>query len=104
MNVTDVDNRPRLGQIVRVKRGRDVGMYAIVIGRDDPHFVLIADGDQRKYDRPKKKNIKHIQVTRAVNQEVADVLRVAGRVNNAKLRYALNQYLLKMKQSEQKGE
>ncbi|MBA4495911.1 RNA-binding protein [Paenactinomyces guangxiensis] len=104
MNVTDVDSRPRLGQIVRVLRGREAGTYAIVIGLEAPHFVWLADGNQRKFDRPKKKNVKHIQVTNVVAGEVADVLEEFGRVNNAKLRYALNQYLLQNAKHEQKGE
>jgi large subunit ribosomal protein L14e len=99
--VADVDSRPRLGQIVRVLRGRDAGNYAVIIGIEEPHFVLLADGDQRKADCPKKKNLKHIQVTNTINLEIADAIKSHGRVNNAKLRYALNQYLLKQ---EQKGE
>ncbi|SEN61287.1 KOW domain-containing RNA-binding protein [Lihuaxuella thermophila] len=104
MDVTDVDSRPRLGQIVRILRGRDAGKYAIVIGLEEPHFVWLADGDQRKFDRPKKKNVKHIQMTNVISEEVADVVENFGRVNNAKLRYALNQYLLQCGKLEQKGE
>lgn len=103
MGLTDVDSLPCLGQIVRVLRGREAGTFAIVIGLEEPHFVWLADGDQRKFDRPKKKNVKHIQLTHSVAEEVADVLKQFGRVNNAKLRYALNQYLLRTI-SEQKGE
>ncbi|TCS94164.1 KOW domain-containing RNA-binding protein [Hazenella coriacea] len=102
--MTEVDSRPQLGQIVRVLRGREAGCYAIVIGFEKPHFVWLADGDQRKFDRPKKKNVKHIQLTNQVVEEVANVINELGRVNNAKLRYALNQYLLQHNQSEQKGE
>jgi len=101
MDVTEIGSRPRLGQIVKVLRGRDAGSLAIVVGYEKPHFVWLADGDQRKMDRPKKKNLKHIQITHTVNHEVAEALETNGRVNNAKLRYALNQYLLK---EEQKGE
>ncbi|SFJ38606.1 KOW domain-containing RNA-binding protein [Thermoflavimicrobium dichotomicum] len=104
MDVTVADNRPKLGQIVRVLRGREAGAYAIVIGFEEPHFVWLADGDQRKVDRPKKKNVKHIQPTHVVNEEIARVLKDVGRVPNAMLRYALNQYLLQHQSGEQKGE
>jgi ribosomal protein L14E/L6E/L27E len=103
VDVKEADFRPRLGQIVRVLRGREAGAYAIVVGYDGDGFVLLADGDRRKMDRPKKKNLKHIQVTNTVNQEVADALQKFGRVNNAKLRYALNQFLLRTQTDEQKG-
>jgi ribosomal protein L14E/L6E/L27E len=82
-------------------RGRDAGNFAVVVGFEEPHFVLLADGNKRKIDRPKKKNLKHIQVTNTIDQEIADSIKSHGRVNNARLRYALNQYLL---QHEQKGE
>ncbi|MFC7442639.1 RNA-binding protein [Laceyella putida] len=101
MNVAAVDCRPRPGQIVRILRGRDAGQFAVVISFEEPHFVFLADGDQRKFDHPKKKNVKHIQLTKHVSEDVAEALSHHGRVTNAKLRYALNQYLL---QSEQKGE
>ncbi|MRG28597.1 KOW domain-containing RNA-binding protein [Laceyella tengchongensis] len=101
MNVAAVDCRPRQGQIVRVLRGRDAGQFAVVISFEEPHFVFLADGDQRKFDHPKKKNVKHIQLINYVSEDVAEALRQHGRVTNAKLRYALNQYLLLC---EQKGE
>ncbi|WP_124726422.1 KOW domain-containing RNA-binding protein [Staphylospora marina] len=101
MNVAETEGRPRPGQIVRILRGRDAGRFMIVVGFEEPHFVLLADGDMRKMDRPKRKNLKHIQITHTVNEEIADAINQFGRVNNARLRYALNQYLLS---HEQKGE
>jgi large subunit ribosomal protein L14e len=102
MDVTDAERRPQPGQIVRVLRGREAGRYAIVISVEEPHFVHLADGDKRKFGRSKRKNVKHIQPTKHIAREVAEDLERDGRVTNAKLRYALNQYLLK--QESKKGE
>jgi large subunit ribosomal protein L14e len=99
MSVTDVDSRLQIGQIVQVLQGRDAGEYAIVIGFEKPRFVWLADGDKRKFDRPKKKNVKHIQPTNQIAEDVVKMINETGRVTNAMLRYALNQYLL-----QQKGE
>jgi ribosomal protein L14E/L6E/L27E len=104
MDVTGVDSRIRVGQIVRVIRGREIGAHAIVIGLDEPHYVWLADGDHRKFDSPKRKNRKHIQPTNQVAEDVVNNLLNTGRVTNAKLRYALNQYLLQSSSIEQKGE
>lgn len=104
MDVTGAEERFGQGQIVHILRGREAGNVAIVIGVSDPGFVLLADGDKRKFDRPKKKNIKHVQPTNHVADEVARSLAETGRVTNAKLRYALNQYRQKQNQSERKGE
>ena len=62
------------GRIVKVRRGRDAGKYAVVIRQIDDRFVEIADGDKRKFDQPKKKNKIHLQFTDYVASEVADSL------------------------------
>ncbi len=104
MDGMDAGRRLSLGQIVHILRGREAGKVAIVIGYSGPGFVLLADGDKRTADRPKKKNIKHIQPTNQVADEVARSLAETGRVTNAKLRYALNQYCRKQNQGKWKGE
>ncbi|PTX58203.1 hypothetical protein C8P63_11877 [Melghirimyces profundicolus] len=102
MDLTDPERRPCPGQVVRVLRGREAGRYAIVIDVVEPHFVLLVDGDKRKVGHAKKKNVKHIQPTNYIAREVAESLKEDGRVSNAKIRYALNQYLLQ--QERKKGE
>jgi ribosomal protein L14E/L6E/L27E len=95
---------PRVGQIVRVLRGRDAGQYAIVVRTED-RFVYIADGDKRKFDRPKKKNVLHLQLTNSISSEVVNSIRETGRVTNGKLRFALNRYLAeKLQDAQEKGE
>lgn len=87
--------KPQIGQIVKVLRGRDLGKPAIVIGIVDERFVLIADGDKRKFDQPKKKkkNLLHLQLESMISSEVADSILETGRVTNGKLRYALNRFV-----------
>lgn len=88
----DNNERVQLGQIVKVLRGRDCGKYAIVIRPVEDKFVWVADGDKRKFDQPKKKNIQHLQVTNEISNEVVDSIREAGRVTNGKIRFALSKY------------
>lgn len=59
-----------LGTVVYSKSGRDKGKMFIIIGVVDENFVLLADGDLRKNDNPKRKNIKHIQKTHIVAEEI----------------------------------
>ncbi|TVY06636.1 KOW domain-containing RNA-binding protein [Paenibacillus cremeus] len=89
----DASNMPRLGQLVRVNRGRDSGKYAVVIGVVDQRYVWVADGSKRKFDQPKKKNIIHLELLPVISSEVADSLLETSRVTNAKLRFALNKYV-----------
>lgn len=95
------DRSPRLGQYVRVTQGRDTDQYAIIVKIVDEKFVCIADGDKRKFDRAKRKNILHLQLYDDWSQEVENSLGETGRVTNGKLRFALTYFL---KSQEKKGE
>ncbi|WP_054950982.1 KOW domain-containing RNA-binding protein [Numidum massiliense] len=101
----DCENcRPQLGQVVKVLRGRDSGQYAVIVGVISPKYVLLADGDKRKSDRPKKKNLLHVDLKDYVSEEIANRLHEQGRVTNAKLRYALHDFHLRRPPEEEKGE
>lgn len=49
------------GQLVRSRAGRDKGKHYLVLRKLDPKHVLLVDGSSRPLDRPKKKNIAHLQ-------------------------------------------
>ncbi|QYR23903.1 KOW domain-containing RNA-binding protein [Paenibacillus sp. sptzw28] len=80
---------PEIGRIVQILRGKEEGSYAVIIGIVDERFVLIADGDKRRFDQPKKKNVLHLLMQPVVSHEVTDSMRETGRVTNAKLRFAI---------------
>jgi len=92
MNVIESESLPQIGQVVRVLRGRDADKYAIVIAVEDQRFVRIADGDKRKFDTAKKKNILHLEAVDFISSEVQDSILQTGRVTNGKLRFALNKF------------
>lgn len=101
----DENKQPRIGQIVKVLRGRDLGKYAIVVEIVDQRFVMIVDGDKRKFDQPKKKNLLHLQLQPAISSEVVDSLQATGRVTNGKLRFALNKFVESQQaEANEKGE
>ncbi|WP_168123604.1 KOW domain-containing RNA-binding protein [Paenibacillus sp. HB172176] len=87
-----MDARPQIGQIVKVLRGKEEESYAIIIGIIDEKFVWIADGDKRRFDSPKKKNVLHLELQSAISQEVTNSLQETSRVTNAKLRYVIQKY------------
>ncbi len=88
----DNNDRAQLGQVVKVLRGRDAGKYAIVIRPIEDKFVWVADGNLRKFDQPKKKNILHLEVTNEISKEVVESIRETGRVTNGKIRFALSRF------------
>ncbi|CAM4482855.1 KOW domain-containing RNA-binding protein [Paenibacillus tarimensis] len=87
-----------IGRIVKVLRGKGQDGLAVIIGIVDDRFVLIADGDKRRFDDPKKKSLLHLELTEAISSEVVNSMQETGRVTNAKLRFAIQKYI------ERKGE
>ncbi|GMA50440.1 hypothetical protein GCM10025857_17970 [Alicyclobacillus contaminans] len=78
--------------MVEITRGRDAGLVCVVIGQEADRFVYVADGDKRKAERPKKKNVLHVRNLPAVAHEVVDDLARHGKVTNAKLRHAVREF------------
>ncbi|WP_226038448.1 KOW domain-containing RNA-binding protein [Aquibacillus saliphilus] len=102
--MNDTESSPRIGQVVRILQGREVGQFAIVIQIVDDRFVLLADGEKRKYDRPKKKNSNHIELFNYISPEVQNSLLETGRVTNGKLRFALTKFVNEIVTDLKKGD
>jgi large subunit ribosomal protein L14e len=101
--LVESDSGPSIGQIVLITKGRDAGQYAVVIQKLDERFVLIADGDKRKFDRPKKKNVLHLELCSYVSPEVQNSILETGRVTNGKLRYAISKFVNEL-MTDEKGD
>ncbi|MCC8111817.1 MAG: KOW domain-containing RNA-binding protein [Ruminococcus sp.] len=71
------------GLVVRAKAGRDQGGYFVVLSLQNG-FAEIADGKRRKIEKPKRKNVRHLQGTK-------QVLNLEG-ITNKQLRNVLKQY------------
>lgn len=51
------------GMVVISKAGRDSGKVMLVMAAEND-FAFVADGKERKVEKPKKKNMKHLRFTR----------------------------------------
>ncbi len=49
------------GSIVISKAGHDKGKYFVIL-KSDSEYAYLMDGIDRTLEKPKKKNIKHVQV------------------------------------------
>ena len=92
ISLLEADHSPKLGQFVVITSGRDAGQYAIIVRLLDKSFVLLADGDKRKFDHPKKKNLQHLQLFDRVSPEVQNSINDTERVTNGKLRLHLRSF------------
>jgi large subunit ribosomal protein L14e len=100
----DPELGPFIGQVVQILKGREQEQFSIIIHIEDERFVQIADGDKRKYDRSKKKNLNHLDLLDYVSDEVKNSIQEIGRVTNAKLRFSLQKFLEETNRMPKEGE
>ena len=80
-----------IGDIVLSLCGRDEGKYFIVVGTQDD-YSMIGDGKNRRLEKPKRKNNKHLKLEDRIDEEIATRLVEGGKVTNNEIRKALAQY------------
>ncbi|MCV9952539.1 KOW domain-containing RNA-binding protein [Paenibacillus sp. BT-177] len=95
----------QIGQLVKILKGRGAGQIAVVVSIADSRFVYIADGDKRKFDQAKKKNVLHLVPQPKISSEIVNSLNESGRVTNGKLRHVVKTFLDSSEyQAEEKGD
>lgn len=80
----------RLGSLVKSTAGRDCGRFFIVVGEIDEKYILLADGDLRRIESPKKKKLKHVKVYEAQAGQVSGRLCEGRGILNAELRKTIS--------------
>lgn len=75
-----------IGQLVCSQGGRDRGNYYLILEVIDDNFVYLVDGDKRRMENPKLKNVKHLQFFTAVAEELAMQWEAGQPVGNTEVR------------------
>lgn len=81
----------RPGIMVISQKGRDKGRALVVLCALDAEFVLVADGDLRPVERPKKKRAKHV-TAQAFDCDDLLALYEAKRLTNADVQKAVKRF------------
>ena len=68
----------KTGDVVVVRQGKNKGKFFVVVGIESETRVFIADGRNYPVEKPKKKNVKHLQ------KRLMNLKDVAGRVAGGK--------------------
>lgn len=89
-NFAVINGSEMLGRLVKSTAGRDRGRFFIVVGEMDEKYILLADGDLRRIESPKRKKLKHVMVYDARASQVADRLCEGGEILNAELRKTIS--------------
>ena len=75
-----------VGRVVKSKSGHDKGkFYCVVAVLDDKH-VAVADGQKRTLQVPKKKNLRHLEITGTVFEGLKRLLTSEPVSSNLELR------------------
>ena len=70
--------------------GRECGRFCSVVGEIDEKYILLADGDLRRIESPKKKKLKHVKVYDAQAEQVSGQLCEGRGILNAELRKTIS--------------
>jgi ribosomal protein L14E/L6E/L27E len=81
-----------IGNIVISTMGRDKGLYFIVVGVEK-NYVYLVDGSVRKIDKPKKKKVKHIELTNLHDENIAAKVINKHKITNQDIKKALRDIL-----------
>jgi len=84
-----------IGRYAWSKSGRDKDRLFIIIGIYDDQHVLIADGEYRRVENPKKKKLKHLNITNSTAEEIRALVTMKKKLVNADLQKAISNYLNK---------
>jgi ribosomal protein L14E/L6E/L27E len=83
------ENEVRIGQLVSSLQGRDSGLFYLVVQIENESRVRIADGEGRKAEKPKSKNIKHLKFYDIVAVNIFDKTQIGKRVTSEDVRKEL---------------
>ena len=78
-----------VGRVVVSKQGHDQGRSFLIVALLDERYALIADGDTRKLEHPKKKQLKHLRAQPQVATDVLPQIAKCAQTADSAIRKAL---------------
>ncbi|MBC8015043.1 MAG: KOW domain-containing RNA-binding protein [Sporomusaceae bacterium] len=78
-----------IGQLVTSNAGRDQANIYLVIGILRSKYLLLANGRDRKFNNPKQKNSKHVNVLKSIAQGVAEKIQSGMKITDEEIRQAI---------------
>lgn len=89
-----MEKRIMVGQLVKSKSGRDQDRYFLVSKvLPEKKMVFLVDGEKRLFANPKKKNVRHIQLTNTVAEELAEKIQGLEQCDQEVKRYLKRMYV-----------
>jgi|GEM_PF-488548 len=82
-------NAVQIGHLVSSIKGRDRGKFYLVVKVESQSMVRVADGEGRKVENPKRKNVKHLNFFEVIAGIVSDKALKGKRITNEDIRKEL---------------
>ena len=79
-----------LGSIVQSLAGRDKGNLFLVV-KIEENYVYLVDGDIRKIENPKKKKMKHVELTRFFDGNLAERIARKNKITNQDIKRVIKE-------------
>jgi ribosomal protein L14E/L6E/L27E len=80
------------GLFAEALAGHDKGQIYVIVGEEGA-FAYVADGRLRRVEKPKRKNIKHLQVIKAKCDEgLRERLANGQPVTNEEIKFSIKKY------------
>ncbi|KAB1434442.1 KOW domain-containing RNA-binding protein [Candidatus Galacturonibacter soehngenii] len=91
--------RFEVGMLALSKAGHDKGdLY--VIARVNRDYVYLVNGENHSFEKPKKKNVKHIQIIKHIDESLQKKLKENSKIQNEEVKRVIKLYCLKNKNEE----
>ncbi|WP_026886662.1 KOW domain-containing RNA-binding protein [Clostridium beijerinckii] len=81
-----MQNNDLIGKVVLSKAGRDKDHLYVVVRQIDDDYVLLANGDTKLIEMPKKKKIKHLSILEDVDDELSSLINSCDKSTNLKIK------------------
>lgn len=81
-----------IGSYVWSKAGRDKGKLFIIIDIFDDQHVIVADGKTRRVRDPKKKKLKHLNITNKAAEDIQRIISMKRKLLDTDLQKAIEEY------------
>lgn len=81
-----MQNNDLIGKVVLSKAGRDINHLYVVVRQIDNNYVLLANGDTKLINMPKKKKIKHLSILDDIDGELLSLIRSCDKSTNLKIK------------------
>lgn len=78
----------KIGQLVKSRAGRDKDKLYLIL-KWDHEYVYVVDGNIRRLQNPKKKNVQHLWYSEKVASTIKTKLEEGLKLTNADIREAL---------------